>query len=312
MRLLHCKVILALTLFALVSCGGKEGELRITGEIKGLNNADLTVFSSDDLIMGIDTIAVRQGKIDWSCRCDKKRGSLTIVYPTFSTLTVFGGNGDVIRIKGDAKQLRATRVEGNADNEAYTMLRKQTENVTQERKDSLERAFMIQNPESPVTRLLHRESLKRQSPSSLNVGDIFPDFLLVTRKGDTLSSDSLRGKFALIAFWANWRGGNSSMNIRIRRLMRQAKEPLECISYNMDLNGSMLDYLERTDTIIWHSYGDKRAFLADLPSRLELRDIPYFILVDTALHVMAMGGDWQKDIEPSLKVITSPQDSTGR
>ena len=88
--------VILLTLLALTSCGGRKGELRIKGEIKGLNNADLTIFSRDGVIQGIDTLHVRQGKIDWQCPYDKENGSLTIVYPTFSTLTVFGSSGYVI------------------------------------------------------------------------------------------------------------------------------------------------------------------------------------------------------------------------
>lgn len=78
-------IIGVLTLFTLASCGGKKGELRIKGEIKGLNNAELTVYSRDGVIHGIDTLHVRQGKIDWSCPIDKEGGSLTIIYPTYST-----------------------------------------------------------------------------------------------------------------------------------------------------------------------------------------------------------------------------------
>ena len=94
------------TLFVLASCGGKKGELRIKGKFAGLNNADLIIFSRDGLIQGIDTLHVRQEKIEWSCPCNKEQGTITILYPTYSTLTVFGGSGDVIEIKGDAKHLK--------------------------------------------------------------------------------------------------------------------------------------------------------------------------------------------------------------
>lgn len=313
MRVAHRTIIILFTLFALASCGGKKGELRIKGEIRGLNDAELTVFSSDGMIDGLDTIHVRQGKIDWSCPSGKEPGTLTIVYPTFSTLTVFGCGGDVVRIEGDAQHLKATRVSGNEDNEAYTLLREQTgESVTQQRRDSLELDFMARNPESPVTRFLHKERLIREKPATLAAGTALPDFTLVTRKGDTLSTASLHGKFSLLVFWANWREGSTGMNLRVRRLRREAKQPLECISYNMDVNSSMLDYLERTDTITWHSCGDKNAFLAELPSRLGIRDIPYYILADTSACIIASGTDWQKDIEPSLIAVTADSVTSGR
>lgn len=308
----HC-LIIVFTLFALISCGGKKGELRIKGEIAGLNNAELTVYSRDGVITGIDTLHVRQGKIDWRCPYDRERGSLTIVYPTYSTLTVFGGSGDVIVIDGDAKQLGATKVSGNEDNEAYTRLRASlSDAVTAESRDSLLKAFMTQNPESPVTRFLQLEELARQKPAAVRDGEVLPDFSLVTRAGDTITTDSLKGKYALLAFWANWRGGTSTMNIRIRRLLRQAKVGIECISYNMDVNMAILNHIERSDSIFWHSYGDRMAFQSDLVLRLGIRDVPYYVLADTASRIIASGSDWQKDIEPGLTEIISPSDEDGR
>ena len=178
-------IAIIFTLLALTSCGGRKGELRIKGEIKGLNNADLTIFSRDGVIQGIDTLHVRQGKIDWQCPYDKDNGSLTIVYPTFSTLTVFGSSGDVIILEGESKQLNSTKVSGNEHNEAYTRLRLQIESAKAEEKDSLKKDFIKQNPESPVSRMLQLEELASQEPFSLKNGEEIPEFSLVTRKGDT-------------------------------------------------------------------------------------------------------------------------------
>ena len=309
MRLFRRITLLTFTLFALVSCGGKKGELRIEGEITGLNNAELAVFSSDGVILGIDTIHVQGGKLSWSCPYDRETGTLTIVYPTMSTLTVFGGSGDVIHIKGDAKHLKATKVEGTQENEVYTQLREQTEEATASQRDSIIKAFIMMHPESPVTRFLQKEMMKTEQNTLLMPGALLPEFSLVTRGGDTLTTSTLKGKYCLMAFWANWRSGSTAMNSKIRRLRRQMKDSLVCISYNMDLNSSMLDYIERTDTISWHSIEDKNGFHATLPSMLELRDIPYYILADTACRIIAAGGDWKNDLEPELNSIIQSKDS---
>lgn len=298
-------IIFFLTLLVITACGGKKGELRIKGEIKGLNNAGLTIFSRDGIIPGIDTLHVIDGQIDWSCPCDKESGSLTIVYPTYSTLTVFGGSGDVIRIEGDAKQLGATKVSGTKYNEEYSDLRAQLDNATPAKRDSLIKAYIQSNPQSPISNHLHTEELSGQVPAALRNGVQLPDFSLVVRSGDTITTDSLHGKYTLLAFWANWRGGTGTLNTRIRRLRRQAKQPLECISYNMDVNATILEYIEKSDTITWHSYGDRKAFQSELASRLGIRDIPFYVLTDTSCCIIASGNDWQQDIEPHLKQITS-------
>ena len=292
-------IVILFTLLALASCGGREGELRIKGEIKGLN-ADLTMYSRDGVIQGIDTLHVINGKIDWTCPYNKEGGSLTIVYPTYSTLTVFCNSGDVIVIEGDAKQLGATKVSGNADNDAYTLLRQKLSSLEDSKKDSLIEEFVNTHPESSVTRMLQLEKLATRQPLALSIGEMLPEFSVVTRKGDTINNDSLRGKFSLLVFWANWRGGTGTMNTRIRRLRRQAQRPLVCLSYNLDVNSSALDYIERTDSITWHSYNNKDLFMAELPSRLGVRDIPYYVLTDTTNRIIASGSDWKNDMEPVL------------
>ena len=292
-------IVILFTLLALASCGGREGELRIKGEIKGLN-ADLTMYSRDGVIQGIDTLHVIKGKIDWTCPYNKEGGSLTIVYPTYSTLTLFCNSGDVIVIEGDAKQLGATKVSGNADNDAYTLLRQKLSSLEDSKKDSLIDEFVNTHPESSVTRMLQLEKLATRQPLALSIGEMLPEFSVVTRKGDTINNDSLRGKFSLLVFWANWRGGTGTMNTRIRRLRRQAQRPLVCLSYNLDVNSSALDYIERTDSITWHSYNNKNLFMAELPSRLGVRDIPYYVLTDTTNRIIASGSDWKNDMEPVL------------
>lgn len=299
--------VILFTLLALTSCGGRKGELRIKGEIKGLT-ADLTMYSRDGVVQGIDTLHVRQGKIDWSCKYEKEGGCLTIVYPTYSTLTVFCNSGDVILIEGDAKQLGSVKVKGNVDNEAYTSLRMAINSGNSLDKDSLIDNFINTHPESPATRLLQLERLSKQQPKSLRQGEELPNFRIVTRKGDTITNDTLKGKYSLLAFWANWRGGTGTLNTRIRRLRRQTQKPLVCVSYNMDVNTNIVDYIERTDSITWHSCNYPEIFQAELPSRLGIRSVPYFILSDTANHIIATGSDWKKDIEPSLnKHLITPQ-----
>lgn len=300
-------IISVITLLALMSCGGKKGELRIKGEIRGLNQADLIIFSRDGLILGIDTLHVRQGQIDWTCPCDKENGSITIVYPTYSTLTVFGGRGDIIKIDGDAKQLNSTAVYGTPDNEAYTQLREQLRDASPEAKDSLVKVFIAAHPESQVSRFLQLESISAQKPAALRNGESLPDFTIVTRKGDTITTDFLKGKYTMIAFWANWKGDAGSVNGRIRRLRHQVGDRFEFISYNMDVNNNVLEYIEKADSITWHSYADNKVFQSPLASRLGVRDIPYVILTDTACRIIATGKDWPKDIAPMLEEIISKE-----
>ena len=76
---------------------------------------------------------------------------------------------------------------------------------------------------------------------------------------------------------------------------------LNIISYSLDTAPVYLESLEKRDSVDFPSYCDYKAFSSDLPLKWNIRQLPYFILVDTSLHVMASGTDWQRDIEPKAK-----------
>ena len=75
------------------------------------------------------------------------------------------------------------------------------------------------------------------------------------------------------------------------------------------MGDNVLNYIEGTDTVTWHSYCDQKALQSDLVSRLGIRDIPYYILTDTTARIITAGKDWQKDIEPALAEIIKDTDT---
>lgn len=110
---MHKHLIFSLfTLLLLASCGGKKGEVRIRGELKGINQADLFLFSQEGYIDHVDTIHVLREEIDHSFRFDGMDGEFTILYPNFSTQSFRASSGDVIKIEGDARQLSDVQITG--------------------------------------------------------------------------------------------------------------------------------------------------------------------------------------------------------
>lgn len=245
-----------------------------------MNDALLYVYSMNDGIEGIDTIHVRQGEIDWSCRCGLDEAAFTIVYPTMSTLTVFGGSGKVAELEGSALNLNEVRVSGTKENEDYTRLRALYAEGNRASADSARRAYVDANPGGILTSHLMHEEAAGQLPAGLRKGTRLPKFALRMRSGRTLGSAQLRGKFVLLTFWACWKEHSYRLNADIRRLRRRVTVPLECISYSLDVNTVQLAETERMDSISWHSFCDKRGFASDLASRMGVREIPYFVLAD--------------------------------
>ena len=291
---------MCLALLTLASCQGRKGEMRIMGHLANLNEADLYVLSPDGGMEGIDTIHIRDGEFDWRTQCVQNEAVFLIVYPTFSTLAVFGGSGQAVTLEGDAQHLSAVKVSGSHSNEQYTRYRMETDSVDDQRKDSIRIRYIRQNEGTPLARYLEHDWLSRRKPESLQKGQRIPSFTLRMRSGQSVGSLGLRGRNVLIAFWANWKAGSGIVNHHIRKARRISTEPLVCISYSLDVDQGALDYVERTDSVTWHSYCDQKGFQSPLASQLGIRTLPYYILVDTQGRIAQSSADW-KDIEPYLK-----------
>ena len=291
---------MCLALIALASCQGRKGEMRIMGHFANLNEAQLCVLSPDGGMEGIDTIHIRDGEFDWRTPCSQDQATFLIVYPTYSTLAVFGGSGQVAHIEGNAQHLSAVSVSGNPSNELYTKYRQETDSLSDLQKDSIRIRYIRQYGNIPLSRFLEHDWLSRRKPESLQKGQKIPNFTLRMRSGQSIGSLDLRGRNVLIAFWANWKGGSGIVNHHIRKARRICARPLVCISYSLDVDQGALDYVERMDSITWHSYCDQMGFQSPLASRLGIRTLPYYVLVDEHGHIAESSDQWT-DIEKHLQ-----------
>ena len=258
---------LLFALLLLTSCGGKKGELRITGEFKNLKQADFFIFSEEGYMESIDTIHVRNGKFDYRLAITADEASFTLVYPNFSTLDIFGGSGQHIHIEGDARSLSEVKVEGGKVSEEF-----RTEFYTR----------------------------RERGKNLLEKGKKLTPFKLVTRKGDTIRRDQYRGKWLLIAFWADWCPGSCSATHEVREFRKRMGDRATTISYSLDIDTLLLSLDERRDSIVWPSVCDRLSWCGPLVQTLGIRELPFFVLTDTTQRIVAFGSRWNKDIAPSL------------
>lgn len=166
----------------------------------------------------------------------------------------------------------------------------------------------------PDDMTLLRLSTAVEAYGKLTPGNRLPEFSLYTRpsqlpdgpKSDTISNQDYKGKYLLITFWAGWKTGSQSALYRSRRLRREMQgkgHELNIISYSLDTDDAYLRDLEKRDSINFPSYCDFKSFNSELAYKWNIRQLPYFILVDTSQHIMASGSDWQSDIQPKANKL---------
>lgn len=162
----------------------------------------------------MDTLRLREGKFDYTVPLQEK-ATYHILYPNFSELVIFGESGKVVKVKGDARSLNEVKVSGTDENETYTKYRKESQNLSGKKLDSLTRDYILQYPTMQMSRFLlnkyfiqpegtdqqmmHElyDSLCRANPSdvflsnlsndvrrknTIKTGSRIPEFSLTTRK----------------------------------------------------------------------------------------------------------------------------------
>ena len=225
------------------------------------------MFSEEGYIESIDTIHVNGGRFDYRVPMTAEEASLTLVYPNFSTLDLFGGSGQHIHIEGDARSLSEVKVEGGEVSEEFRQ------------------EFYMR---------------KERGKTLLEKGKKLTPFKLVTRSGDTIRRDQYKGQWLLLAFWADWCPGSSVAVKESKEFRKRMGDKGETISYSLDTDTLVLSLDERRDSIKWASVCDRLSWCGPLVQTLGLRELPYYVLTDTMQRIVAFGSNWHRDIAPAL------------
>ena len=324
-----------LIFFTLLSCGGSKGRFRLKGEFKHLQQGEFYIYSPDGGSNQIDTIKIQNGAFDYSTELEST-ATYFLLYPNFSEHVVFGKSGDLIKIKGDARSLKETTIEGSAENEAMTQFRLSHQNKSASQIAQEAAKFISKHPDSPVSVYLFKRyflqaaqsnqkqkqqlynTLCKAQPENISlaqwksavekanrcrVGQVLPLFKIKEANGNMISSDDYKGQYVLIHFWASWETNSTSVLFDIRRTRRRTQNRLAAISYSLDVNKASLQTMERIDSVSWTSYCDFKAWESPLVEQFHITSIPFCILVDPQQKIIAAGDNFDKDILPKIKEV---------
>lgn len=280
---------------------------RLSGSFKNLRQADFFIYSPDGGLDRIDTLHVLNGEFDWTVPLERE-ATFYVIYPNLSEQVVFAEPGEAVKMKGDAGQLRATRVEGTRENEELTDFREAHADDTQEQLTDAMKAYIADNPDSRVSNYLQRQlTLQRTTrPSRLHVGQQLKDIVLPPDGLGT--ADTLRiaaGQPHLFIFWANWKRDSQDAFFHIRRKLRANEDAdkahrLRPVSISLDTDPEKYFFTCRYDSVTWTSRCYRLSWDTPVVKQLGISEIPFFVLTDTLQKVVALGRDWEKDIAPHI------------
>ncbi len=293
-----------------MSCSDPR-RFRLKGEIENLEQAEFFIYSTDGGLDRLDTITVRDGRFKWETLIEHE-ATFFLIYPNLSQQVIFATPGDEVRVIGDASQLRAINVLGSDENSAYTKFRMAHFNDKAKQLTDAMRNFIEANPDSRVSTYMRSLIQSGSGGSSVEVGQKLTDIEL---QPDGLSADSttirLRpGRPVLLTFWASWINETTEDLYFLKKAHRQSQQTtgeksVRVISISLDAAADAYRTTCRYDSIIWESRCYRQLWDTPIVNQLSVTTLPYYILTDANLTVVACGSNWKDDIQRALYSLTS-------
>ena len=291
-----------------IVCGCRDKRVfRLKGDFNHLKQAEFYIYSTDGGINRVDTIPVVKGQFDWQTSLERS-ATFYIIFPNLSEQVVFAMPGDVIRMKGDAEQLRLTRVEGSEDNEQLTDFRIDHADDSPAQLTEAMKDYIRMNPDSRVSTHLQRQLMvKKSSLSLLHKGQKIKNVVLppdgLSDEKDTLVLKA--GQPTLFVFWANWKRDSPDAFPTIRKCLQKSasadlRHQLKAVSISLDTDVEKYSFTCRYDSVDWTTRCYRQSWDSPLVKQWGIHEVPYYVLTDTLMTVVALGHNWEKDIEPHI------------
>lgn len=320
-----------LLLLPLLAACGQSDELRLTGEIEGINEDDALLLSTDGGLDRIDTLHICQGEFDYRTPLAAD-ATFRIVYSNQSTLLLWAHPGDHITLRGQAENLRDIKVEGNEENKLYTRLRHtinsltQTDSITDVARafvrehassavalevyrqyfahtaeaDSILRLIVREQPDNPDALALSRALRQRRA---LAPGRTLPPFTLTDTKGRRHTLKDYRGRYLALVVWASWQSTSPAAFFHLREVLRGGtRDTLEVLSLSLDTDRRLLRAAQSDDDP-WPTCAPLKGWDTPYVKQLGLRTIPYTILVSPRGKIIAAGTDYGRDVRAEVEKL---------
>lgn len=306
-------------LLALTSCGAGNGRFRIEGRFRNLNRGEFYVYSPDGGTTGRDTIQVVDGRFSYNVPLSDK-ATFILIFPNFSQQVVFGENGKVAKVSGDASHMREMEITGTDDNELMTDFRLAANRLSPPEVKEAAARFVEENPASlaslyivnshflqasqpdyaEASRLLKlmlkedpsngRVALLLKQVESLkpsSIGAMLPQFTATDTDGRAISRKSLNGKVNVVSAWASWSYDSVNLQQWLRRFKKEKGADLAVVSICVDADRKACLRQMKADSINWPNVCDGRMWDTPLMQTLGLSTVPGNIVADANGKIVA-------------------------
>ena len=325
----HCSLLT-------ISCGPDGDHFEMKGKFKGFNQGELYVYTTDGPSQKLDTIAIVNGRFEFSAALDGLR-TFIIVFPNYSELPVIGEPGKEVDIEGDASHLKEVEVKGTKENETMTAFRLQTSQMTPPEVAKAAEEFINKHPQSLASiYILNKTFIQSEipdydkalklataittaSPENHAIAKLkkqleglkhykekgqLPRFTATDIDGKKVSNADLNGKVNVISTWASWNYDSQNAQRKLKRLERDRGSQLRFLSICIDASKKDCRKNLDRDSIKWHNICDGKMWETPILGQLGLYFVPDNIITDSNGKILAHSittNELDRKIEELLK-----------
>lgn len=305
--------IIAISLFA---CKGNKNQGSITGEIKGLTNDTIYLYSTDGITDRMDTICTKGGKFSHTLKIDTIT-SATLLLNDSIEYPVFMDKRNQIEVKGNLAE-KFLEITGNSANEELTtfqkelkglgkpsekVLKEKVETFIREHHSSLASIYLLDKyfiqKEQPDYRkikdlisqmtgaLLDQPAIAKVSEyidrwETVTDGKPAPYFNLPNAKGENISrmSDNLKNKYLLVNFWSSYATDSVSRK-QLKRIYRSygKDKHFAMLGISIDFDKKAWKDCIKNDTLNWEQVCDSTGWDSETIKRFAVLELPTHILI---------------------------------
>lgn len=329
-------LLLLLVPLLLFSCKKEGRNFRIEGEFRNMNQAQL--FLVDPATGQKDTINVERGRFVY----ENERQDTTLLllmFPNFSIMPVFTGQGVSLELKADASHLKEATLKGSDDNDEMTAFRLRAAQMTPPEEVEAAKNFITENPASLVSlyllrhyfvdvtepdyhetlrlcRLMLQANPRQQAVLRLYrqlrilnnsaVGSKIPKFAVLDIKNRVLTNKQFNKEVNVFCLWSTWNYDSRMLVNTVRKLQKKYPGHISMMAISIDATRQEgADWLRR-DTISDYVVSDGRMWQTPMALGLGFTTMPSNIITDRHGRVLFRNLTKQEDLEKEIKKLLPP------
>lgn len=322
---------IVLNVLFLIGCENRESYM-VEGNVSGLTNSTIYVVTSHDNKIKIDTLFAKEGKFEFVSSCDSIKPVIIYMEEQSVWITAWVKNGETITVAGNANYPELIEINGNEINNLLTEFKQQNKEASKDTLIYRAENFIKEHPASIAALVVMQDYLMENADPDIlgnylsiierpakddllyarlhtvhhrilqtSAGSPAPDFSVVDVKGDTLTLDSFKDRYLLLAFESfACKGYDENYPVLKKLNKKYSGKKLAVLSIAFDENSVDWKEIAKQYTISWLQVMDGQGLASPLLTLYNVNTLPDYFLMDRQGKIIA-AHDSINTIETILK-----------